>query len=65
MMLRCWIDSFTHGSEIISNMENVVAALFARAKNMTSKTETTGDDKEKAKGSTDTEEKKATDSKKQ
>jgi hypothetical protein len=31
--------SFTHGSEIIGNMESVVAALFARAKNMTHKTE--------------------------
>jgi len=39
--------SFTHGSEIISNMENVVAALFARAKNMTSKSEVTIDDKDK------------------
>lgn len=31
--------SFTYGGEIISNMENVVSALFARAKNMTNKTE--------------------------
>lgn len=32
-------NSFTYGGEIISNMENVVSALFARAKNMTNKTE--------------------------
>lgn len=32
--------SFSYGGEIISNMENVVAALFERAKNLTTKTET-------------------------
>jgi hypothetical protein len=38
--------SFTYGGEIISNMESVVAALFVRAKNMTTKTEVAADSKE-------------------
>jgi 26S proteasome regulatory subunit N6 len=65
--------SFTHGGEIISNMENVVAALFARAKNMTSKTATTDDknkkeedkDKDSAKDGNSAEGKKAVENKKQ
>jgi 26S proteasome regulatory subunit N6 len=56
--------SFTYGGEILSNMENVVAALFSRAKNMTTKTEITAATKDEEKKEDNSKEEKTGDKKK-